>query len=94
MAYTWYLYPKDDHTNEVIATNLSGENFTQKKLCSDGKERPLWECDYLFVGRIKGSTTLKYEVFVQEGNGQIRPWRLPSKKKHKLVAASQLRRRH
>ncbi len=94
LTYTWYLCPKDDHTNEVFARSLPEEDSIQSQLCSDRKKRSLWRCDYQFVNRIKGSATLRYEVFVQEGNGQIRPWIIPPKKKHKLVSASQLRPRY
>lgn len=92
VTYTWYLYPEDDHTNEVLSQNLPEENFLKSVLCSDNRKRPLWRCDeYRFVERIKGGSTLRYIVFVQEGLGQIRPWKLhKKKKKHNLVMASEL----
>lgn len=91
MSYTWYIYPKDDHTNEILSQNLPEENFTKSVLCSDGERRPLWRCEHRFVERIKGSSTLQYTVFVQEGAGKIRPWKLhKKKKKHNLVMASEL----
>lgn len=91
MPYTWYLYPKDDHTNEVFSRSLPGENFIDKKKCADGKNPPLWRCDHQFVERLKGSVSLKYVVYVQEGDGHIRPWKFTKKKrKHVLVPASRL----
>ncbi len=93
MPYTWYLYPQDDHTNEVLSRSLPGEDFVENKKCSDGKKRHLWRCDYQFVNRLKGCSALKYRVFVQEGDGQVRPRRFPRKKKYKLIPAKDLPQR-
>ncbi len=92
MPYTWYFFPKDDHTNEVFARSLPAENALVGQKCEDGKKRDLWRCDYGFVARIKGSNSLRYDVFRQEGNGKIRIGDIPKKKKiHQLKRARDIR---
>lgn len=82
MTYTWYIEPLNDFTNEYLSRELPAENALRDKLCSDGKQRNLWQCsDYRFVTYVKKSNVpLKYKVFVKEGNGKIRECNLPAKR--------------
>jgi hypothetical protein len=44
-------------------------------MCADGESRPLWRCDYLFLQELQESKRdqhLRFQVFAQEGQGQIR----------------------
>lgn len=76
--YFWYLEPLDSHTNEVIGKYLwEDENAETSRLCADGIRRNLWRCQWCDVERFQNSRQdlkLKFKVFVQEGQGQIRAW--------------------
>ncbi len=83
---TWYVFPLDKGTNEVIARQLSEDDACHDQLCNDGKKRNLWRCDHPFVAFLKRSSLgggLRFMVFVREGQyGQIRPWKLEELVKH------------
>ena len=77
--HDWFIFPKDAHTNEVIARfacegTFGFESETLKDaLCEDGKRRNLWrttEQDAWFLWRSR--TDLKFEIFNKLGGGKIR----------------------
>lgn len=78
--HTWYIEPKNAHTNEVIARmHQSGDNRFEEDtltdvLCSDDAHHNLWRIasfdQALFLW--KSRYDLKFEIFAQQGKGQIR----------------------
>ena len=77
--HIWFVFPKDSHTNEVVARFACQGTFgfeseaLQDALCEDGLRRNLWitteqDAWYLWRSRID----LKFEVFNRRGNGKIR----------------------
>ena len=72
--YSWFIEPRDSHTNEVLARELTEDDFKKGVLCVDGRHN-LWQCPWDFVRNlIKSRKTLKvnFKVFNQQGNGAIR----------------------
>ncbi len=77
--YIWYIEPFGClMTNRLLSERLSVEDTCSNKLCSDGKERNLWRCEYTLVAELeqaKSQLNLAFRVYVQEGhNTQIRMW--------------------
>lgn len=78
--HDWFVWPKNDHTNEVIARMLQDgdnrfeDNLLSNTICEDGKRRNLWritEQDAWILWRSR--IDLKFEIFNQLGiNGKIR----------------------
>jgi hypothetical protein len=90
----WYIFTNDGHTNEVIARELIGREVQTESannplaMCSDGVERPLWECDGAFVTRMKqneNDPNLHFKIFKKEGNNgsikEVKFIKRPKKKK-------------
>lgn len=77
--YRWYVEPLDEHTNGIIARELTVTECAEEKLCADNVRRNLWECGRKWLTYLKRSSTtaqLRFKVFVQEGfNGRIREWK-------------------
>jgi hypothetical protein len=77
---TWYLEPRNPHTNRIISDNLAAEAFIGETSCGDGKLHYLWECpSHSFVAQIKRAreedSRLDFVEFNRTGpNGQIKPW--------------------
>lgn len=44
--YEWFLEPQDAQSNQVIAQEISEENFYTAVLCKDGERRGLWLVPY------------------------------------------------
>lgn len=83
--YTWFVGPLDSHTNEVIGKELSSDDHDQERQewCQTtiGK-RQLWRCEHSFITKLKNNrhhSHLKFEIFVRQGRGKIRPFK-PRKK--------------
>lgn len=89
--YTWYVEPIGGLTNETISNELPPEDALREKTCADNETHDLWRCNHEFITKLKNSQQrLKFNVWVQEGNGQIRIWVPPPKKATKMKRASQL----
>jgi hypothetical protein len=75
-TYTWFIEPLDAYTNEVLARELSEENFYRNLLCEDERERDLWECKSSFISFLRRSQKnlhVRFRVYVREGQyGKIR----------------------
>jgi len=71
---TWFIKPQDRHTNDIIASRISAENFIEKR---DGIEN-LWRCEsYAFVTELKKNKkqlNLNFKVYRVRGNGKIEKW--------------------
>lgn len=79
--YRWFVEPLDGgFTNQVIARRVSEENFYIDKLCGDGAKRNLWEVSRLVVRELEQNHDLRFNVFVQEGDGVLRRWPFHPKK--------------
>ena len=78
-SYKWFIEPKDSHTNEVISRELTSEGYeseTRDLYCNDDKQHNVYRVSYDFLVYViasKDHLHLRFKVFVQEGNGQIRP---------------------
>lgn len=74
--FTWYLEPKDSHTNKVVSESpgISEENFHKEIMCADGNPHNLCECPvelmYSLV-RSASQLNLKFRIWGKEGNGKI-----------------------
>ena len=86
-VHKWFIEPLDSKTNEVLARNqqfLCEEQTLDGVWCSDGKTHKLWGCkDYGFVNKMRNSRVdlrLKFKVWHQQSQGQIREWVFPNKK--------------
>jgi len=85
--YKWFVETKDDFTNECISreANEGSLEIHPRKgiLCADGKKHRLWECPRSFVTEMENSQhPFRFITWVQEGNGHIRVFNPPRKKKH------------
>ncbi|MFH1192716.1 MAG: hypothetical protein V1656_00115 [Candidatus Jorgensenbacteria bacterium] len=77
---TWYVYPKDSHTQAVVAMQLKpDEDFLLDCKCEDGERRDLWKTDYALVEKLKNSVKKKealyFLIFKQENEGPVRLWK-------------------
>lgn len=74
--YTWFIEPLDARTNLAIFNELPASNYSDKIICSDGKQHNLWECSRALIcafSRSKLTLELKFNIYVKEGrNGPIR----------------------
>lgn len=81
--YTWYIEALDSYTNMVVATVVGADTNFSQKICADKRRRMLWEVApslLTYIKRSKGDLKLKFNIFVQEGNGKIRLRNMPFKK--------------
>lgn len=78
IKYQWFVEPLDSLTNETISRELTEENCLRGALCADGKKRNLWSCDYSLISKLRRSRKigLKFNVFVRQGGGKIRQFKL------------------
>lgn len=88
---TWWVFPKDAHTNEVIASALSGFNrefASENKMCADKQRRDLWRVpEYSFVSRLlksKKSHNLDFVPFISKGQAVPAEWKFTARKKVSL----------
>ena len=70
---TWYLCPRDAHTNETFGKTFSEENFMENAMCADGRMRNLWRCteqerDDMISSRKKGME-ISFDIFNSQGEG-------------------------
>lgn len=75
--YTWYVQPLDAFTNQAIVNDFlqDAEEFQTRVCCEDGIYRDFYQLHYDILSRIiqsRVSLGLKFNVYVQEGRGQIR----------------------
>lgn len=77
--HEWFVWPKDAHTNEVIARFGEGGTYGFESdalkdcLCADGQKRNLWrtsEQSAWYLWRSRGD--LKFHVFNRLGAGKIK----------------------
>lgn len=74
--YRWYVEPLDDDTNKVVGRKKWEDSMLEGVRCSDGLRRNLWLCDRDLINALnksKSSLNLRFRVYVQEGDGEIRP---------------------
>jgi len=45
----WFLEPQDAQSNQIIAQEISEENFCRSVLCQDGEKRNLWLVPFSLV---------------------------------------------
>jgi len=96
--YRWYFYARDVDTNNILAQDLEEAGL---KICWDGKERFLFTTTdhaiVAYIQRSKVKKNMKFDVFVQVNDGQIRPWEFNAaetrakKKKKPLVKRNKKR---
>jgi len=71
---TWFVEPygrEKGHTNEVIARELTDDNAVRRSTTLGVKK--IWRVpDHAFVTALSGMDGVKFRIFTQEGNGQIR----------------------
>jgi hypothetical protein len=87
-TYRWFIEVGNQLTNEVVADWVETHGITQADAhpemeCSDGAIRSLWECPHLLITQLRrsGIGQLDYTVWVAEGAGKPRQWKLSVKKK-------------
>ena len=82
--YTWYVEPLDSLTNGVIWSAIGSEdNACESMPCADGKRHNLFRCDHEAITNLRRNRRqlhLRFKVFVQEGQGAIRPWSVKKNK--------------
>jgi hypothetical protein len=76
--YVWFIEALDDHTNEVIGKALqeAAEESLVRITPTDKRQRKAWRCSFDFLSSLEKSQAalgLKFKVYNQMGNGQIRP---------------------
>ena len=74
--YSWYVEPLDPETNRIIGEKFNVDSMMEGVRCDDGLRHDLWLCDRQFIARLKKarkSFNLKFNIWVQEGRGLIRP---------------------
>lgn len=69
----WWVYPKDDWTNGVVATQIKAdENAHERVPCKDGKKREMWLCrSYDDAARLEAARSrqgLHLDIYRQRGN--------------------------
>lgn len=73
---TWFIESRNLLTNEVLARELSDENFNRDVMCSDGIARNLWECTHRLITYLRKSrfaVPLDFYVFNRMGeHGPVR----------------------
>jgi hypothetical protein len=78
--YIWYIEPLDKETNETIAQALQEVSDSRETMLigvrdNTGISHNLWRCPMdllLLLQRSKNQMNLRFEVFGQQGKGQIR----------------------
>lgn len=87
-SHKWFIEPLDAKTNEILAKSqpyISGDQTLDGVWFGDGKQHHVWVCtDYAFVAKLEKSKVDLLAVFLvwhQEGNGRVREWIFPKKKK-------------
>jgi hypothetical protein len=93
--YRWFV-ESDDFTNEAIAeaANNWGEKIIPHTgmMCADGKRHNLWECPYSLITKLRNSQQpFRFRAWIQEGKGQIRPFKRQSKHKKTDVTTKRSR---
>jgi hypothetical protein len=73
--YHWLVEPLDAHTNEVFSRELPAEDALREVRDSKNVPRNLWRVSRMLLGIFRKSRkdlNLKFRIYSQEGNGQIR----------------------
>lgn len=87
----WYVHPRNQHTNEVIARKLPPENAYPDVLCIDGRKRDLWLCAYSFIAELernRRSAQIDFTAHYRENrHGPVREWLFARKAKLTLASA-------
>ena len=80
-TYRWYVQPDDSHTNKTIANGLGNFGLycevAEGEQLVKGASTPMYEVTRGFINCLRKSRFslgLSFTVFVQQGNGEIRPW--------------------
>lgn len=78
----WFVVLHDGHTNEALARELAQASLAMEgetEIEVNGKKTRAWELPHRYVTQLKHNRKvfgLRYTVYVQEGNGQVRQWKL------------------
>ena len=77
-VYQWFLYPKNDATNEAISMCCPGET-TEEKKCSDGVSRPMWRVTKSVRDALRNSVNqnMSFDIYCSEGIGPTERIRKP-----------------
>ncbi|MDD2807111.1 MAG: hypothetical protein PHW95_01135 [Patescibacteria group bacterium] len=84
--YRWYLEPLDAHTNEVLARNVGIAEEIGEYSTTEGSKH-LYLVDREVIRYVKQSQTtlhICFQIYVQEGSGQIRLSKFVDGKKRRL----------
>jgi len=93
-TYRYYVEHHDDHTNEVLARQLSPQFDCEPRTFWTGRVSPAWEVpDRRFVNFLKksrASQNLDFDAFIQEDDYPLRPfpWPIHEKKNPKPKKAA------
>lgn len=73
--YQWFCEPRDRNTNDVLASELSEEDFLREVPVGEGVKRHVWRLNAQLLRSLQNSRPhagLKFKLYVQEGNGRLR----------------------
>jgi len=73
--WIWFLEPKDDNTNQIIARHCLEEDFLSQVVCEDGLRHNLWRCSEALRTALLASKKrlrLKFSVFSSQDSGPIK----------------------
>ena len=73
--YQWYAEPLDHTTNNVLASELSEEDFLRDVCDNHGQRHSVWRINSGLVSSLTNSRSqlgLRFKFYIQEGRGQIR----------------------
>ncbi|MEI6378975.1 MAG: hypothetical protein WCO55_04920 [Candidatus Falkowbacteria bacterium] len=81
--YTWFVEPKNEYTNLVLAGFLPEENFCQDQTVEDGLKVPLWRMErWRQVDYLLSNAENRFYLYVRQGpNGKIRRMDFMAKQK-------------
>jgi hypothetical protein len=66
----WFIFTNDGYTNQSISRELPAENTHFDKMCAEGIQRNLWECDGQFITKMlknKKVQKLVFDIYKQDG---------------------------
>ena len=73
---TWYIWAKNEMATNSLNSCEEGVRFCGEKQCTDGGH-PLWEVSSeikTHMEKTRATTKMDFRIYVQDGNGKIRPW--------------------
>ncbi len=86
-TYRYYVEPLDDHTNEVLARELSPRYECEERTLWTGRKCQAWEVqDRRFVNflqKSRRSLKIDFNAYIQEDNYNLHPYPWPIAKEKK-----------